>query len=362
MHVGDGPTADVREEHLEKANLNGPTLISGRTLLTKAKDVLAILRKAEAVAKSLLGPDGNCPSGWNMEKHLSTIRDKMLEEKDASMLEKPQANEDNDDDVEEESCVPTLTQGVKSRASIARAELRSKWVSKVIPFHLWMAAALFVKKGIARDHLINDLPVLQDVDYPKGEKQKHSRAAARKKARLSKETSHDLFEFAPKDRLIASCVSILALTGENQAKHDLVSHKRDQLRLAQRNAKSFRELIEFRIALKKNCESEIANCEHEVKRCVELQKELDHLVEEHENSAKKSALGDACDEARNMVKLVTQTPDARKGAQKETSTDGSQCKAETPNVPRVVHTGDETAEKSVATLGSSSIPGWMRDE
>ena len=50
--VGDGPAVDIRKEHLEKASLNGSTLITGRTLLARAKDVHNAIKKADAVAKT----------------------------------------------------------------------------------------------------------------------------------------------------------------------------------------------------------------------------------------------------------------------------------------------------------------------
>ena len=309
--VGKGPTADIRTEHLELANVTGANraLISGRTLLRQAKLVSATLKKADAIADTLLGPNGEYPSGTNLDDFLKRLAAKIIEEKAGGHFSVGDATE-------EESVKPppvaTLTQGVKARAAASVAVL-PKWTYKLIPVSNWVSIALFVKKGIARHLLEDKLPLLKMSDYDKGDKKNHSRFSARKEDAAARSRARgtgraDLLQggFDIKEHLLASAVSLLAGNGEANQMANRIAALRDQLRSKHNYMKRLERKIDFYIALDKDSSTLIELHDSKLDEYVKLESELDKLVQlSHKREAEHSSVSA---QAKKMARIVQQCP------------------------------------------------------
>ena len=289
--IGDGPTVDIRYEHLEKATQKGVELINGRSLLRLAKATSAILRKADAYAKQFLDPDGNYPSGKGVDDLLDHVMSELLREKMSGTLEGG-----DDDDLP----VATLTQGVQARAAEAKENEVAKWSNKLLPFAGWVSVALFVSGGLVREQLKDKLPLLMTGDYHPKEKQKHSRSAARKKQKeetknASRKTNNNTDSRrqnsgdSVRDGLLATVVSLMENKQEHSSSLEVVEEARDNLLAAQTNLNFIADFIRMQSDLKKVKDGdenpvikrELDRYQVGLRKCERLEVELRDAISNH---------------------------------------------------------------------------------
>ena len=230
--IGAGPTADVRLEHLEMTNLSGEnnTHISGRNVEKQANEAKAVLRKVEAVAKTIL-KDGKLPSGTDTkEECLKVLGDHLVQLKAAGQCTELDAEEKENNTA---GPTETLTQGVAAARNVEQKAVKAEWANKMFPVSGWVCIALFHKMGIAHDECEDKLPFLKDKDCGKEEKHNHSRAAARKEeaASVARRNGHLLAQFDTKETLVANMMLMLGNNQELDALSEDVASKQLALRL-----------------------------------------------------------------------------------------------------------------------------------
>lgn len=169
-HMVDGT---ITRKLLQRATLNKPGLIAGRTLYTQAKDAERNGKKAYACAEKWFQANGNNPSGTRLEDYHQDLLDGMYA--DLEGIEGTDSDDDSEtvsvsDDTEEETTVSNAKTG----------ERPAGWM-----WHGYMAFMLFgphVEKTY-QSNLFNT----KDPIVPEGGKKENGRASQRARQKQSED-------------------------------------------------------------------------------------------------------------------------------------------------------------------------------